>query len=39
MELMLIRQMHQRNVIFGIIGIFKIKDLNLSHKFAIVVTI
>ena len=38
-DLMLIRQMHQKNVTFVIIGILKILVLNMNHIFAIVIII
>ena len=38
-ELMLIKQMHQKNVIFAIIGILKILVLSMSHIFAMTVMI
>ena len=38
-ELMLIRQMHQRNVIFVIISNFLIRVLNMIHIFEMVVMI
>ena len=38
-ELMLIRQMHQKSMIFVIISILKILVLSMSHIFAIVVMI
>ena len=38
-ELMLIKQMHQKNVIFVIIGILKILVLSVSHIFAMAVMI
>ena len=38
-ELMLIKQMNQENVNFVIIGIFKIKTLNMDHIFVMVIMI
>ena len=38
-ELMLIKQMHQKNMIFVTIGILKILVLSMSHIFAMVVMI
>ena len=38
-ELMLIKQMYQKSVIFVIIGTFQIKVLNMSHIFAMVAMI
>ena len=38
-ELMLIKQMHQKNVIFVTIGNLKILVLSMSHIFAVVVMI
>ena len=38
-ELMLIKQMHQENMIFVTIGILKILVLSMSHIFAMVVMI
>ena len=38
-ELMLIKQMNQENVNFVIIGIFKIKALNMDHIFVMVIMI
>ena len=37
-DLMLIKQMHQKNVCFAITGTLKILDLNLNHMFVINVT-
>ena len=37
-ELTLMKQKHQKNVCFVIIGILKMLDLNLNHMFAINVT-
>ena len=34
-ELTLIKQVHQKNVCFVIIGILKMLDLNLNHMFVI----
>ena len=34
-ELMLIKQVHQNNVYFVIIGILKMLDLDLNHMFVI----
>ena len=34
-ELMLIKQVHQNNVYFVIIGILKMSDLNSNHMFVI----
>ena len=34
-ELTFIKQMHQKNVCFVIIGIFKMLDLKLNHMFVI----
>ena len=34
-ELALIKQVHQKNVFFVIIGILKMLDLNLNHMFVI----
>ena len=38
-KLMLIKQMHQKNMIFVTIGILKILLLNINHIFAIAVLI
>ena len=38
-ELMLIKQINQKNVCFAIIGIFEIKALIMDHIFVMVVTI
>ena len=38
-ELMLIKQMHQKNMIFVTIGILKILVLSMSHIFAMAVMI
>ena len=38
-ELMVIRQVNQKSVIFVTIGIFEIKDLSFSHMYAIDVMI
>ena len=38
-ELMLIKQMHQKNVIFVTIGVFKILVLSMNHIFAMVIMI
>ena len=38
-ELMLVKRVHQKNVIFVIIGILKILILSMSHIFAMVVMI
>ena len=38
-ELMLTKQVYQKNVSFVIIGILKMLDLNLNHIFVINVTI
>ena len=37
--MMLIKQMHQKNLIFVTIGILKVLVLNMSHIFAMVVMI
>ena len=38
-ELILIKQMHQKSVVFITIGIFQIKILNMNHIFIMVVMI
>ena len=38
-ELMITKQMHQKNLTFVIIGILKISVLNINHIFEIVVMI
>ena len=37
-ELTLIKQVHQKNICFDMIGILKMLDLNLNHMFVINVT-
>ena len=38
-ELILIKQMHQKNMILNTIGVLKMLVLNINHIFAIVVMI